>query len=119
MPNQRTPYGYRVTIPSGQSQSDPIEFDGQQTQVAAVLIPAGFDGTQISFLAAGDASATHKPVHHRGAELVEPISVDAVNGLEDSTLVLAAVKSLVIRAGSAASPSPQAADRVLELYVAG
>lgn len=110
-----------VTIASGASLSDSINFNGRSDSLAGlrlfgIVMPAAWTAANLTFQASYDNGATWVDwVDNKGnAHYITPV---AGTGTPIDPTVFAAVPMLRFRSGTAAVPVNQAADRTITLIL--
>lgn len=107
-----------ATILSGASLSDVLDLDGQV--IAAVVMPAAFTGTALTFQACDTSDGTFQNVYDdAGTELSASVGQGKVIVNKSILESLAALRYIKIRSGSAASPTAEGADRALVILTKG
>lgn len=108
-----------VRIAAGQSLSTaPLQ---RADDLRGLYVPAGFEGTYVSFVAAERADAVFRPVYNGdGDEVLLPVTAGGLVGVpQHDADALRGAAFLKIRAGSSISPVVQAADRLLRVVLGG
>ncbi|HET8787010.1 MAG TPA: hypothetical protein VFM38_15355 [Candidatus Limnocylindrales bacterium] len=106
-----------ATIANGASLSDAIDLDGQV--IAAIVMPAAFTGTALTFQASADGVTYQNVYDDAGTELSASVGQAKVIVNKSILESLAALRYVKIRSGSAASPTAEAADRTLTILTKG
>lgn len=107
-----------ATIAASGSVSDAIDLDGEI--IAAIVMPATFTGTSLTFQAAASVDGTFQNVYDdSGAELTATVGQGKVVVNKSVLEALAALRYLKIRSGTAGAPTTEGADRTLTILTKG
>ncbi len=105
-----------VTIANGQSLSGLVDLG--PNPLLAILVPAEFDGSTLTFQG-GTANTQSNLYDDAGNEVTVQVAASRCVGIDIVAGALAAIRYLKIRAGTSASPSVQTGDTVLTLLLKG
>lgn len=107
-----------ATIAAGDSESGALQRAGD---LRAIVLPAGFEGTYVSFLASDAPEGDYVPVHDgAGNEVLVAVEASTFVGIPaDVRGGLSGISWLKIRAGSSVAPVVQAANRALRVILGG
>lgn len=104
-----------VTIPNGESLSGAVDI-GTDTLIAADM-PASWTTANLTFQAAPTLDGTYKDVYDGGAEYVFPVVAGKCCDDSAGALVMAPLRYIKVRSGTAGTPVAQAAERTLTLIL--
>ncbi len=103
-----------VTIASGQSLSAGIKLDG--LHLFGVILPSAFTGTKITFQMSNDDGASwHDVYDNTESEYYRTFSASRYVAVDVE--LFSPINALRVRSGTAASPTSEGADRIVQLVL--
>lgn len=107
-----------ATIAVGQSLSNAL--DVRQYAIFQLLLPAGMEGTTLTFQTCDTYDGTFADLYENGTEVSLTVAAGRAESLDTIAGALAGALFLKVRTGTSASPTVQAgADAVLRLVCKG